>query len=80
MTIKSDNTGDRVTNGNLSPSPRPFGARETLVLEFKGAAGDLPRSLFETVCAFLNLDGGLIVLGVADDGTITGVAPAAVTA
>ena len=38
----------------------------------------MPRSLFETVCAFLNLDGGLIVLGVADDGTITGIAPAAV--
>ena len=67
-----------MTNGNLSPSPRPFGARESLVLEFKGAARDLPQSLFETVCAFLNLDGGLIVLGVADDGTITGIAPAAV--
>jgi len=50
----------------------------SIALEFKGAAWDLPRSLFETVCAFLNLDGGLIVLGVADDGTITGIAPAAV--
>ena len=35
-------------------------------LEFKEAAQDLPRGLFETICAFLNLDGGLIVLGVAD--------------
>ena len=78
MTIKSDNTGNRMTNGNQAPSPRPFGKKENLALEFKRAARDLPQSLFETVCAFLNLDGGLIVLGVADDGTITGIAPDAV--
>ena len=56
----------------------PFGKREGLALEFKEAAHALPKSFFETVCAFLNLDGGLIVLGVADDGTVTGVAPDAV--
>lgn len=57
---------------------RPFGMREGPSLEFKEAADTLPRSFFETVCAFLNLDGGLIVLGVADDGTVTGVARDAV--
>lgn len=60
------------------PDPSPFGAREGFTLEFKEAADTLPRSFFETVCAFLNLDGGLIVLGVADDGTVTGVVPVAV--
>jgi len=57
---------------------RPFGDREGLALEFKEAAEALPKSFFETVCAFLNLDGGLIVLGVADDGTVTGIAHDAV--
>jgi len=56
----------------------PFGDREGLTLEFKEAAEALPKSFFETVCAFLNLDGGLIVLGVADDGTVTGIAHDAV--
>ena len=53
---------------------RPFGTHEGPDLEFKEAAESLPKSFFETVCAFLNLDGGLIILGVADDGTVTGVA------
>jgi hypothetical protein len=47
-------------------------------LEFKRAGNALPGSFFETVCAFLNMDGGLIVLGVEDDGCISGVAPGAV--
>ena len=51
----------------------PFGLQEGIDLEFKEAAHDLPKNLFETVCAFLNMDGGLIVLGVADDGSISGV-------
>jgi len=45
-------------------------------LEFKRAADSLPESFFETVCAFLNRDGGLIVLGVEDDGSVSGVDPA----
>ncbi len=51
---------------------------EGLHREFKEAGGQLPRSLFETVCAFLNTDGGTILLGVADDGTVTGIEPDAV--
>ncbi len=48
---------------------------EGLHREFKEARDQLPRNLFETVCAFLNTDGGTIFLGVADDGTITGIDP-----
>lgn len=43
---------------------------EKRTLEYKKAFSDLPSNLFETVCAFLNRDGGTIVLGVEDDGTI----------
>ncbi len=39
--------------------------------------GRLVDSLFNTVSAFSNCDGGHILIGVADDGTIDGVAPAA---
>lgn len=44
-------------------------------VEFKEARAELPRSLFETICAFLNRAGGTILLGVRDDGTVTGVEP-----
>ena len=53
----------------------PFRRKEGVDLEFKEATHALPKNLFETICAFLNMDGGLVVLGVADDGTVTGVAP-----
>ena len=57
---------------------RPFGNREGLSLEFKEARDALPRNTFETICAFLNLDGGLLVLGVANDGIVTGIDSTAV--
>ena len=44
-------------------------------VEFKESRTELPRSLFETICAFLNREGGTILLGVRDDGTVTGVEP-----
>jgi ATP-dependent DNA helicase RecG len=53
----------------------PFGSKEGLALEFKRATDRLPSNFFETVCAFLNLDGGLIVLGIEDDGIVSGVDP-----
>jgi len=49
---------------------------EGISLEFKKAKNALPESLFETICAFLNRSGGVILLGVTDDGTIEGVDPA----
>ena len=49
---------------------------EGLRMEFKEAQLGLPRTLFETVCAFLNRQGGHLLLGVGDDGTLLGIAPA----
>ena len=46
---------------------------EGLNVEFKKASKQLPESLFETVCAFLNRSGGTILLGVDDTGNILGV-------
>ncbi|OVE82574.1 hypothetical protein BVY04_00610 [bacterium M21] len=52
---------------------------EGLHTEFKQAESSLPGNLFDTVCAFLNTDGGMIFLGVGDDGEVLGIDPAAVT-
>ncbi|MBI5730711.1 MAG: putative DNA binding domain-containing protein [Ignavibacteriales bacterium] len=49
--------------------------KEGIRLEFKEAKEKLPENLFETICAFLNREGGSIMLGVTDDGTCIGVAP-----
>ncbi len=46
---------------------------EGLTTEFKRAEVDIPRNVYETVCAFLNTKGGDILLGVEDNGEITGV-------
>lgn len=62
---------------NSAPSSLP--SQESLHVEFKTARDSLPGNLFDTVCAFLNTDGGTIYLGVEDDGTVSGVAEAAVT-
>ncbi len=50
-------------------------AGESRNVEFKVAKQSLSNNLFETVCAFLNRDGGDILLGVTDDGVATGVDP-----
>ena len=44
-------------------------------LEFKSGRDQLPKSVYETVCAFLNRHGGTLLLGVADDGSIPGIDP-----
>jgi len=46
---------------------------EGINLEFKEARNGLPDSFFETVCSFLNREGGIILLGVTDKGAVTGV-------
>ena len=48
---------------------------EGLTIEFKSAQHEIPKSIFDTVCAFLNRNGGTILLGVADDGEIKGIEP-----
>jgi ATP-dependent DNA helicase RecG len=47
--------------------------REGISLEFKEAAKELPGNLFESICAMLNREGGDILLGVKDNGTVKGV-------
>ena len=46
---------------------------EGISVEFKRAQNKLPTSLFETICAFLNRNGGEILLGVNDNKTIEGI-------
>ena len=48
---------------------------EGIDLEFKACSSQLPKSVYETVCAFLNRNGGTLLLGVADDGTVSGIHP-----
>ncbi len=46
---------------------------ENLTTEFKESKSKLNKDIYETVCAFLNRDGGDILLGVSDDGVIIGI-------
>lgn len=49
---------------------------ETLTVEFKSDAKGLPdRDLVAAVVALANTEGGLLLLGVEDDGTVTGLRP-----
>ena len=51
-------------------------AGETLTVEFKSDVKGLSdRDLVAAVVAMVNTEGGLILLGVEDDGTVTGVQP-----
>ncbi|MBI4641003.1 MAG: ATP-binding protein, partial [Candidatus Tectomicrobia bacterium] len=44
---------------------------ESEVLEFKKSTGQLTRAA-ETLCAFLNAQGGTVIIGIAPDGKIVG--------
>lgn len=52
-------------------------AGEGLDVEFKTCRDALNRDVFESVCAFLNRHGGHLLLGVRDNGEVSGVAPEA---
>jgi len=51
---------------------------EGLTVEFKRCSTELSNSVFETISAFSNRYGGYLVLGVEDDGSVSGVYPDAV--
>lgn len=46
---------------------------EGLNSEFKRAASSIPQDAFETVVSFSNTEGGVLLFGVEDEGTITGI-------
>ncbi|MEG0836460.1 MAG: putative DNA binding domain-containing protein [Akkermansia sp.] len=46
--------------------------QEGLYLEFKSSQGGLSKEFWPTYSAFANTNGGIIMLGVADDGTVEG--------
>lgn len=46
---------------------------EGIRIEYKEARTQLPSNTFETICAFLNRDGGDLLLGVDDDTNVQGV-------
>ena len=63
----------------MSPDPQKIltlaQQGEGISLEFKESRSSLSRDVYETVCAFLNRHGGTLLLGVKDNGEITGVDP-----
>jgi len=48
---------------------------EDIHTEFKEAKEKAPQALYETVCSFLNKEGGTIILGIDDDAKIKGINP-----
>lgn len=48
---------------------------EDVRLEYKTCTEQISDSLYETVCSFLNHNGGRILVGVKDSGEIVGVNP-----
>lgn len=50
---------------------------EGLKIEFKEAKDSVPHSFYDTVVSFANTDGGTILLGVDDNGKVTGIDPEA---
>lgn len=50
---------------------------ENVVIEFKRAGNGPEHDTYESICAFLNRQGGDVLLGVTDDGKVIGVPPKA---
>ena len=46
---------------------------EGIEVEFKTSHFELNKDTFETICAFLNRQGGHLLLGIKDNGSVEGV-------
>ena len=46
---------------------------EGLTVEFKRSREKITSDVYQSICAFLNRNGGLVFLGIEDDSTITGI-------
>jgi ATP-dependent DNA helicase RecG len=46
---------------------------ESMTVEFKQSHNKLNKDVFESVCAFLNRNGGHLFLGVEDKGSVIGI-------
>ena len=46
---------------------------ESITSEFKTSKTELSKNVFESICAFLNRNGGNLLLGVTNNGTIEGI-------
>lgn len=46
---------------------------EGLTVEFKRCREKVTSDVYQSICAFVNRNGGQVFLGVEDDGTITGI-------
>lgn len=53
-------------------------AGEGISVEFKRCGSQPGKDTFETICSFANRQGGSVLLGVRDDGTVEGVPEASV--
>lgn len=51
---------------------------ENIRVEFKKSTNEITRDVYDTVCSFSNRDGGIIILGLKDNGEILGIIPDAV--
>ncbi len=51
---------------------------ENIRVEFKKSTNDITKDVYDTVCAFSNRDGGIIIMGVKDSGEILGISPDAI--
>ena len=64
---------------NVSDIEKIIAQGEGVSVEFKEAKEKVPASFYETVVSFSNTIGGVILLGVDDEGNVTGVNPANTT-
>lgn len=74
----SINNKEDVDNMRIDKLQEILTGGESIHVEFKQSKNKLNKDVFESVCAFLNRNGGHLFLGVEDKGDIIGIDPVAV--